>query len=155
MDPIYDSCRVRSICSDVVIFPTTNMNRNYKSINEYIDDQYKNRTLYLRDMIIAQNTKPTPIISNVSENSTNLFIITFTVTPVYVERNSEDPYSVIDLNTKVTVTGTEGIINSIEKSSPSQWIVHVNKGGLTLHIAENTFRNKYGNGNDEKVYESV
>ena len=153
MDPIYDSWRVRSICSDVVIFPTTNMNRNYKSINEYIDDQYKNRSLYLRDMIIAQNTKPTPIISNVSENTTNLFIITFTVTPVYVERKSEDPYSVIDLDTGgISVSGTGGEINSIEKSSPSQWIVHVNKSGLTLHIAENTFRNKYGNGNDEKEY---
>ena len=81
--------------------------------------------------------------------STNLFIITFTVTPVYVERKSEDPYSVIDLDTGgISVSGIGGEINSIEKSSPSQWIVHVNKSGLTLHIAENTFRNKYGNGNE-------
>lgn len=157
MDPIYDSCRVNSVLSDVVVFPSkrnaTGQPTQYNTLNGYIHNEYEERCLFLRDMIIARDTRPEPIVEQNSNDSGSVILsIRFPdEVHVYYDSVSEtlgNLYERIKLDNNLINDP-----NTISYLSNTHWDIEItSENPTTLTIPENTFYNKYGNGNEEINY---
>lgn len=160
MDNIFESCIVNNLRSDRIVFK--GRDNTYNSIEEYITEEYIQRSLYLRDMIIARDDRPLPEITCVSETGSETFLtvlsISFTI-PVHLFRNVTPPYEEVDLSTRITRSNENGetigvdSITYIPTNSRTVWIINMTSStpltGHSITLAENTFVNMYGNGNQE------
>jgi len=163
MEKIFESCVVHNLRSDVIVFK--GQNETYNSIEEYIADEYIQRSLYMRDMIIARDERPVPEITRVSEIGSETIStelrISFT-SPVYLFRNTSSPYEEVHLSTKISCVNENGDNSALEITHvPSdilkEWTINITSTssltGHTIKLAADTFVNVYGNGNlqTEKV----
>ena len=82
MDKLFESCKIRNLRSDTIVFKTEN--DEFNDLHEYITTDYIRRSLYVRDMIIARNEKPVLQV----ENTANTVRISFSK-DVYLYRNND------------------------------------------------------------------
>jgi hypothetical protein len=157
MDNIFESCIVNNLRSERIVFK--GRNNTYNSIEEYIAEEYVQRSLYMRDMIIARDERPQPKIERVSEtgSETNVTVLTISfATPVHLFRNEESPYAEVDLLEKITCNKENGVvITHVPTDSRTVWTINITSStsltGDSITLAANTFVNMYGNGNEEVV----
>lgn len=154
MDNIFESCIVNNLRSERIVFK--GRNNTYNSIEEYIAEEYVQRSLYMRDMIIARDERPQPKIERVSETGTETIVTVLTIsfaTPVHLFRNEESPYAEVDLSSRITCSNESGVITHVPTDSRTVWTINITSStsltGHSITLAANTFVNMYGNGNEE------
>lgn len=158
MDNIFDSSVVNNLRSDVIVFK--NQENNYNSIEDYITEEYLQRSLYMRDMILARDERPVPEITRVSEtmSETILTVLYITVpTQAFLSHIAIPPYGKIDLSSQImcTYNGVNSAIDitHVPTSSHNVWAVEIISAisltNNTITIMADTFVNEYGNGNLE------
>lgn len=160
MENIFKSCVVNNLRSDTIVFK--GQNNAYTSIEEYITEEYLERSLFMRDMIIARDENPLPQITLVSESGTDSIVTVLHISfaaPVDLYRSTDPPYRMVDLSSRITCTvggfNNETDITHVVSNSRTMWTIIINSTmSLTNHsitLMADTFVNMYNNGNEEVV----
>lgn len=152
MDKIFESCKIRNLRSDTIVFKTEN--DEFNDLHEYITTDYIRRSLYVRDMIIARNEKPVLQV----ENTANTVRISFSK-DAYLYRNNDHTEGSLANNITCLINGNEiAVLDEMieETIAQKEWTITFNTditiSTLTFTCGANTFFNEYQNGNEETTH---